>query len=116
LAKRVTVNDEKPWQPSCATAKCSPLWAVRVNTNEGPVFFELGPNNTVLISHSFDEPTAGLLRQTVLLRTQPARTTAQAVDLTGRELTLRLQELPLFQAYQAEFGRELFANLAAMAP
>jgi hypothetical protein len=107
LAKRVTVNDEKPWQPACGAAHCSPLWAVRVNTSEGPVFFELGQNNTVLISHSFDEQTASLLRQAVLLRAQPSKTSAQASDLT-----LRLQEMPLFQAYQMELGRELVTAIA----
>ncbi len=118
LAKRVTVMDEKPWQPACTTPKCSPMWAVKVNTSEGPVIFELGHENTVLIAHSFDETTASLLRQTVLLRAQvpTAKTSARANRFAGGDLTLRLQEMPAFQAYQAEFGRELFANLAAMYP
>jgi hypothetical protein len=118
LAKRVTVMDEKPWQPACTTPKCSPMWAVKVSTSEGPVFFELGHENTVLIAHSFDETTASLLRQTVLMRAQvpTAKTSARANRFAGGDLTLRLQEMPAFQAYQAEFGRELFANLAAMYP
>lgn len=113
LAKRVTVNGEVPWQPTCAagTPKCTPLWAVRVNTSEGPVFMELAQNNTVLISHSFDESTAALLRQAVLLRGPVAKTSASAGDLS-----LRLQELPLFQAFQAELGRELITAIAKLNP
>jgi len=114
LSKRVTVNDEKPWQPACppGTAKCSPSWAVRINTSEGPVFMELGQNNAVLIAHSFDEGTAALLRQAVLLRAPAGKTTAAANYAGSGDLSLRLQEMPLFQAFQAELGRELLTAIS----
>jgi hypothetical protein len=113
LSKRVTVRDEKPWQPPCAagSVKCAPLWAVRINTSEGPIFMEMGQNNMVLISHSFDEATAGLLRQAVLLRAPAAKTNAKSSDLS-----LRLQEMPLFQAFEAELGRELITAIADLDP
>src|SRR5215472_14045683 len=48
LAKRVGVSDDKPWAPAaCSSGSgCPSLRATRVNTNEGPVFLELMPNNT----------------------------------------------------------------------
>jgi hypothetical protein len=107
LGKRVGVGDQKPWVPTaCSPASsCSSLQATRVNTNEGPVFLEILPNNTLLIAQSFSEETANSLRQLVLSRSSH---TAQSA---GPELNMQLQGLAGFRAFQEEVGREIRNSL-----
>ncbi len=45
---------------SCAAAKC-PAFAVQILTEEGPVIVQQWADNTVLVSESFDQMTAGKL-------------------------------------------------------
>jgi hypothetical protein len=110
LAKRVGVGDEKPWVPAACSAgsACASLPAIRVNTNEGPVFLELLPNNTLFIAQSFGEETANRLRQVVL-----ARAASPAAQYTGPELNMQLQGLAGFQALQEQAGREIRKSVAA---
>jgi hypothetical protein len=108
LAKRVGVGDEKPWVPAaCSSAACPSLRATRVNTNEGPVFLELLPNNTLFIAQSFGEETANSLRQVVLTRSA-SHTTQSA----GPELNMQVQGLAAFQALQEQVAREIRKSLA----
>jgi len=108
LPKRVGVADAKPWVPAACAGKspCPPLRATRVNTNEGPVFLELLPNNTVFIAHSFPEETANSLRQLVL---SPGA--HRSSESAGLELNVQLQEIPAFQAFQEQAGREIRESL-----
>jgi hypothetical protein len=109
LAKRVGVGDEKPWVPAaCGSgSSCSSLHATRVSTNEGPVFLELLPDNTLFIAQGFGEETANSLRQVVL--SGPASHTAQSA---GPELNMQLQGLAAFRAFQEQVGREIRNSLA----
>src|SRR5262249_23607474 len=109
LPKRVGVSDDKPWVPSaCANrAACPSLQATRVNTNEGPVFLELLPDNTVFIAQSFSEETANSLRRVVLGHAgDPAPRSA------GPELTVQLQQFAAFEVFQEQVGQEILKLLA----
>jgi hypothetical protein len=111
LGKRVVVSDQKSWTPAACSggSHCESVKAIRVDTNEGPVFLELLPDNMVFIAQSFGEETVNSLRQAVLTPGTGVRTRASASDLS-----LRLHELPAFAAFQEQVGREirqLLANL-----
>jgi hypothetical protein len=109
LAKRVGVGDERPWVPAAclSAAACPSLRASRVSTNEGPVFLELLPNNTLFIAQSFGEDTANSLRQVVL-----ARSTSHTAQSAGPELNIQLQSLAGFRALQEQVAREIRNSLA----
>ena len=110
LVKRVMVSDEKPWLPAgCSSeAECARHNAVRVNTEEGPIFLELLADDTVFIAHSFSEDTANSLRQVVLRRQAGGTKTASA------DLSLRLLEIPSVQAFQEQVGREILGSPARL--
>jgi hypothetical protein len=109
LSRRVTVLDTKTSAPAnCSndSPTCGPLWATRVMTDEGPVYLEIWPRNLVFISQSFDEVTVNRLRQAVLHYTPNSKTQSAKADLS-----LRLFELPEFQGFQEEVGREINSAL-----
>jgi hypothetical protein len=111
LSKRVTVLNTKTAEPaSCPgdASTCGPLWAVRVTTDEGPVFLEIWPKNLVFIAHSFDDATVARLRQAVLFYTPSKATTSTA------ELSERLFELPEFQAFQEQIGQEIYTSVTQL--
>jgi hypothetical protein len=80
---------------SCGGPEC-PVSAVQVLTEEGPVIVERWADNTVLVSESFDAPTAAKLSHAVR-QVEPTR---QAESRQPEELSLRLCELPEFAAFQ----------------
>jgi hypothetical protein len=84
---------------SCAGTKC-PAFAVQVLTEEGPVIVQQWADNTVLISESFDQITAGKLVDAVRERNAEV----QADNVRFDELSLRLYDLPEFSAFQAQIG------------
>jgi hypothetical protein len=55
--------------PACAAAPC-PTGAASISTNEGPVIVEDWPDNTVIVSESFDSTLAAKLSSAI--RTAPA--------------------------------------------
>jgi|HubBroStandDraft_2_1064218.scaffolds.fasta_scaffold02963_9 phosphopantetheinyl transferase (holo-ACP synthase) len=91
---------------SCAGATC-PAFAVQVLTEEGPVIVQQWADNTVLISESFDQITAGKLVDAV--RQGNAEVQADNVELD--ELSLRLYDLPEFSAFQARIGDGILREL-----
>jgi phosphopantetheinyl transferase (holo-ACP synthase) len=91
---------------SCAGATC-PVFAVQVVTEEGPVIVQQWADNTVLVSESFDQITAGKLVDAV--RQEKADVQADNVDLD--ELSLRLHDLPEFSAFQAQVGDTILREL-----
>jgi hypothetical protein len=109
LAKRVGVGDEKPWvPPACSSgSSCTSPRATRVNTNEGPVFLEILPNNTLFIAQSFSEETADSLRQVVL-----SRSASHTGRSAGPELNMQLQGLAGVQALQEQVGQEIRKSIA----
>ncbi|PYX85800.1 MAG: hypothetical protein DMG68_17140 [Acidobacteria bacterium] len=86
----------KTAQPK-STTTCSGTCALgtEISTEEGPVIIEAWADNTLVISESFDETTAGQLRDAVL-----DKGTEQSADLISpQELSLRLYELPAFREF-----------------
>lgn len=91
---------------SCAGAKC-PVSAVQILTEEGPVIVERWADNTVLVSESFDQITAGKLVDAVRERNAEVR----ADNLHHDELSLRLYDLPGFSAFQAQIGNRILGEI-----
>jgi len=91
---------------SCAGAKC-PVSAVQILTEEGPVIVEQWADNTVLVSESFDQITAGKLVDAVRERNAEVR----ADNFRHDELGLRLYDLPGFSAFQAQIGDRILREL-----
>ena len=92
---------------SCVGTKC-PLSAVQFLTEEGPVIVEQWPDNTVVVSESFDQITAGKLVDAVRERNAEVR----AESPRPEELSLRLYDLPEFSAFQAQIGDRILHELA----
>jgi hypothetical protein len=91
---------------SCAGAKC-PVSTVQILTEEGPVIVEQWADNTVLVSESFDQVTAGKLVDAV----REGNTETRADNLCNDELGLRLYDLPEFSTFQAQIGDRVFREL-----
>jgi len=91
---------------SCAGAKC-PVSAVQILTEEGPVIVEQWADNTVLVSESFDQITAGKLVDAIRERNAEVR----ADNLRHDELGLRLYDVPEFSAFQAQIGERVLREL-----
>jgi hypothetical protein len=91
---------------SCAGAKC-PVFAVQILTEEGPVIVEQWADNTVLVSESFDQITAGKLVDAV----REGNAEVRADNLRPGELGFRLYDLPGFSAFQARIGDRILREL-----
>jgi len=91
---------------SCAGAKC-PVSAVQILTEEGPVIVEQWADNTVLVSESFDQITAGKLVDAV----REGNAEVRADNLRHGELGLRLYDLPGFSAFQAQIGDRILREI-----
>ena len=110
LGKRVTVFESKNLNtPECPTDSptCGPIWAKRFATDDGPIVMEIWPRNLVFITHSFDDATVARLRQAVLAYPAGGKPTTSTA-----ELSLRLLELPEFQGFQEEIGREIHSSFS----
>jgi hypothetical protein len=94
--------------PTCSAAPC-PVGAALVSTEEGPVIVEEWPDNTVIVSESFDSATAAKLSSAV--RTTPREQHASAASQD--ELSLRLYSLPAFRAFQAQIGDEILRSIVS---
>ncbi|MBZ5719792.1 MAG: hypothetical protein LAO03_05375 [Acidobacteriia bacterium] len=89
-----------PAPPSaCAGAPC-PTSVTQISTEEGPVIVEQWPDNTVIVSESFDAATAAQLSQAV----REGNTSVHAQDEPQQELGFRLYDLPAFQAFRADIA------------
>ncbi|MGA8493016.1 MAG: hypothetical protein WB711_21515 [Terriglobales bacterium] len=95
---------------SCAETKC-PAFAVQVLTEEGPVIVQQWADNTVLVSESFDQITAGKLVDAV----RAGNTDVQAGNGQPEELGLRLYDLPEFSAFQGRIGERILRELESEA-
>ena len=93
--------------PACAAAPC-PIGAAEVSTEEGPVIVQEWPDNTVIVSESFDSATAAKL--SAAIRSASAERHANATPLP--ELTPRLYSLPAFRTFQAQFADQILKSLA----
>ena len=96
--------------PTCAAAPC-PTGAAQISTEEGPVIVEEWPDNSVIVSESFDSATAAKL--SAAIRTAPALRHANATPLP--ELAPRLYSQPAFRAFQKQYGSEILRNMVRAA-
>ena len=91
---------------ACSGNNC-PVSTAQIATEEGPVIVEQWSDNTVIVSESFDAPTAGKLRMVMRSGTGAA----QAENLSGEEIGLRLLEIPAFQACEDRLGDAMAAEI-----
>ena len=91
---------------ACSGDSC-PVSITQIATEEGPVIVERWNDNTVMVSESFDAPTAGKLR-TAMRSGTPA---TQAENLPQEEIGLRLMEIPAFHEFQERMGDAVAAAI-----
>ncbi|HMK24323.1 MAG TPA: hypothetical protein VK466_18475, partial [Terriglobales bacterium] len=94
--------------PVCASAPC-PTGAAEVATEEGPVIVEEWPDNSVIVSESFDGATEAKLSAAVRGASAERHADASAPP----ELSLRLYSLPAFRRFQGQFGEEILRAMAS---
>jgi hypothetical protein len=90
-------------QAAACTGSSCPVSSAQVSTEEGPVIVEHWNDNTVIVSESFDAPTAGKLRTAI----RSGAGAAQAENLPQEEIGLRLFEIPAFQAFAEKVGESV---------
>ncbi len=95
--------------PTCAAPPC-PAGAALVSTEEGPVIVEEWPDNTVIVSESFDSVTAAKLSAAV--RTASGERHADANSQP--ELSLRLYSLPAFRVFQDKIGNQILNAITSV--
>ena len=78
-------------------------------TEEGPVIVEHWAGNRVVVSESFDVPTAAKLQGAV----RDAGTRAGNGIGNGQEIGLRLFEIPAFQRFESAIGQRIAEELVA---
>jgi len=89
VAKRYEIGAVKPeWKPIAGKAG-QPISSTLVVTEEGPVIVEVWPENTVIVTESFDAEAAAKLRDAVLAVAPVTR-----ASIHDSDLTLRLAALP----------------------
>jgi hypothetical protein len=89
------------------SAPCNgPPWSSKLLTNEGTDYLEILPNNTVMITQSFDEAVVSRLRALIL---DPAAAQLSASNL--HELSLSLYESPAFLNFQEQVLGDLKKDL-----
>lgn len=93
-------HSASPEQVAACSGDSCPVSTSQITTEEGPVIVEQWTDNTVVISESFDVPTAGKLRS-AMRNGGPA---AQAENLPQEEIGLRLLGIPAFQALADRIG------------
>ncbi len=109
LTRRLTVSREQTIDNTdCVqSAPCNgPLWSSKLLTNEGTDYLEILPNNTVMITQSFDEAVVSRLRALIL---NPAAAQLSASNL--HELSLSLYESPAFLNFQEQVLDDLKKDL-----
>jgi len=95
--------------PACGATPC-PTGAAQVSTEEGPVIVEEWPDNTVIVSESFDSATAAKLSAAIRTATADRRADARPLP----ELAPRLYSLPAFRAFQAQIGEQIVRTLISL--
>jgi hypothetical protein len=90
----------------CAVATC-PTSSSQISTEEGPVIVEQWPDNTVIVTESFDATTAAQLSNAV----RDGNATVHAQAEPQQELGLRLYDLPAFRGFQAHIATRILGVL-----
>jgi hypothetical protein len=84
---------------------------VQILTEEGPVIVQQWADNTVLVSESFDQMTAGKLVDAV----REGNAEVQADNVQLDDLSSRLYDLPEFSAFQTLIGNRILRELESEA-
>ena len=95
-------------QVAAGTGENCPVSTSQITTEEGPVIVEQWADNAVIVSESFDVPTAGKLSTAMRSGASPA----QAENVPQEEIGLRLLEIPAFQSFEDRIGDALAAEIA----
>ena len=99
-------------QPTCTGSNC-PVFTVQIATEEGPVIVEHWPDNTVVVSESFDAATAAKL--SAVVRDSAAALHAEDFRQNEEEIGLRLYQIPAFRDFQAVIGQNMAHEMIAAA-
>lgn len=97
-------------QPACSNSNC-PVSTAEILTEEGPVIVERWADNSVVVSESFDVPTAAKLRGAV--RDAGSGEHAGNRPADQQEIGLRLFEIPAFRRFEAAIGQRIVEELVA---
>jgi hypothetical protein len=92
---------------SCTAAKC-PLSSAQFLTEEGPIVIEHWPDNSVIISESFDTKTAFEIRDAV----RDSAADMHAKNAPESEVGLRLCEMPAFRLFAEEIGLQIVLEMS----
>lgn len=106
VAKRYKTSETRQSADCTAGADCT-KWNMEITTEEGPVIISEWPDNTLVISESFDENTAAKLRNAMSERSP----TENADFIFPEELGTRLEWLPAFRSLQEQMGRDFLELL-----
>jgi hypothetical protein len=109
LLKHVTKTEEASYDTKCAPGddQCKGMqWGLRLTTDEGLASLELWPGNTLIISQSFEDDTLSKLRRAVL-----TRHVAQTNSVEQKELSMKLHDLPQFEALQAVYAQQVIESV-----
>ena len=74
-----------------------------VTTEEGPVIVEEWPDNTVIVSESFDAATEAKLSSAI----RSTSLDRHAKNIPQEELSIRLYDVPAFQEWQEQIRDEI---------
>lgn len=107
VAKRYQTTEVRQTAACTAGADCT-KWNMEITTEEGPVIISEWPDNTLVISESFDENTAAKLRNAMSERSS----NENAEFISPDELGSRLEWLPAFRSLQEQIGRDLLEAIA----
>jgi len=97
-------NASGPQINACNGSSCA-LSSTIVTTEEGPVMIETWPNNTVVVSESFDVQIASQLREAVLSEK------ISTAESTQQELGTRLEDFPAFREFQVNLGSRILDQI-----
>lgn len=92
--------------PACTGDRC-PAFAAYNTTDEGPASIQQFTDNTVIVCEGFDDATASQLR--AVWREAPHQTEAE--NQGWDELSLRLESIPEFAAFQDQIGRQMLQRV-----
>jgi hypothetical protein len=95
---------------ACSGTNC-PVSATQIDTEEGPVVVEQNADNSVIVSESFDTPTADKLRTAM----RNGANSAEAENSPQEEIGMRLLTIPAFQEYSRSLGDDLAMQLVQQA-
>ena len=98
-----------PQAPTACAATPCPVSSAHFLTEEGPVVIEHWPDNSVIVSESFDTTTASKIRDAV----REGNAGVHAETRPQDEIGLRLFEIPAFQEFAAQIGARMAREMAA---